>query len=240
MKLSTNGLNVIKKYEGLRLKAYDDLQPNVTITKASQVKGTLTIGYGHTGGVKVGDTITKERAEQLLTSDTGWAQTSVNQVVKVSLTQNMFDALVSFVYNVGSTAFRTSTLVEQLNKGQYEKAASEFLRWNKSAGKVLSGLVKRRKEESTLFLKDSTKLLEDDKEVKTNDKINGIKVLGSIVVDNVKNFTYIYESTSDKSKILGKAVKDSVHPIAGSVPNWWEVIIDGHRGYIKSKYASRK
>lgn len=241
MKLSQKGLNLIKKFEGFRSEAYDDLNPNKKITSSSQVKGTLTIGYGHTSGVKVGQTVTKERAEQLLNQDTGWAQTAINQMVKVKLTQNMFDALVSFVYNVGSTNFRKSDLLQYLNTGDYKKASSEFLQWTKSKGQVLQGLINRRKEEKALFDEGMGSVAK--KEIKKTDlpsKIKGIKVLGEITVDNVKNYTYIYSKNSDKSSILGKAMKDSHHPIAGSVPNWWEVITqDGRRGYIKSKYASR-
>lgn len=241
MQLSQKGLELIKKFEGFRAKAYDDLNPNKNITSMSQVEGTLTIGYGHTSGVKVGQTITKERAEQLLKQDTGWAQTTVNQMVKVKLTQNMFDALVSFVYNIGSTNFRKSDLLQYLNTGDYQKAANEFPRWNKSGGKVLQGLVNRRKEEKSLFESGMGSLGKTKVEkTKLPDKIKGIKVLGEIVVDNVKNYTYIYSKTSDKSSILGQAEKNSVYPIAGSVRNWWEIITkDGRRAYIKSKYASR-
>lgn len=241
MKLSQKGLDLIKKSEGFRAKAYDDLNPNKNITSISQVEGTLTIGYGHTSSVKVGQTITKERAEQLLNQDTGWAQTAINQMVKVKLTQNMFDALVSFVYNVGSTNFRKSDLLQFLNAGDYKKAANEFTKWNKSKGQVLQGLVNRRKEEKTLFESGMSNVkAKETKKTDLPNKIKGIKVLGEIIVDNVKNYTYIYSKTSDKSSIIGQAKKNSLHPIAGSVPNWWEVITeDGKRGYIKSKYASR-
>lgn len=232
MKLSQKGLNLIKESEGLRLKAYDDLQPNKNITGESQVKGTLTIGYGHTSGVKIGQTITKERAEQLLMSDTGWAQETVNQMVKVPLNQSQFDALTSFVYNVGTTNFRTSTLLEYLNKGEYGLASLEFFRWNKSGGKVLQGLVNRRKKEQALF--NSEAIVKNEEK-----KISDIKVLGKIIVDDVQNFTYIYEKTNDGSKRLGEAKKNAQYDIAGSVTGWWEIIYKGKRAYIKSKYARR-
>ncbi|WP_312069487.1 lysozyme, partial [Acinetobacter sp.] len=78
---------------------------------------------------------------------------SVNNLVKVPLSQNQFDALVSLTYNIGSTAFKNSTLLKKLNAKDYAGAADQFLRWNKGGGKVLKGLVRRREAERALFLK---------------------------------------------------------------------------------------
>jgi len=138
----TPGLNLIKKYEGLRLKAYQD-----------PVK-IWTIGYGHTGpDVKKGKVITEAEAERLLKQDLRKFEGVVNSKVTKKLTRNQFDALVSFTYNVGPEAFRTSTLLKKLNNGNFPGAAAEFLRWNKAGGNILPGLTKRRKEEQALFNK---------------------------------------------------------------------------------------
>lgn len=134
------GLALIKKFEGCRLEAY------------KCPGGVWTIGYGHTSGVKQGQRITKTQAEEYLKSDLKVYEGYVNKYVKVKLNQNQFDALVSFTYNCGGGSLKKSLLLTKLNKGDYEGAANEFLRWNKASGKVLVGLVKRRKEERSLFL----------------------------------------------------------------------------------------
>ena len=147
MKISEKGLNLIKKYEGFSSKPYM-CPANVP-----------TIGYGSTyypNGTKVklsDDSISEDEATQILEyiaqKDFGSA---VNKFVIVELTQNQFDALVSFAYNIGRTAFENSTLLKLLNRGEYEAAAEQFEKWNKSGGKVLSGLTKRRFDEQKLFL----------------------------------------------------------------------------------------
>ena len=147
MKISEKGLNLIKKYEGFSSKPYM-CPANVP-----------TIGYGSTyypNGTKVkisDDEISEEEATQILEyiaqKDFGSA---VNKFVIVDLTQNQFDALVSFAYNIGRTAFENSTLLKLLNRGEYEAAAEQFEKWNKSGGRVLSGLTKRRFDEQKLFL----------------------------------------------------------------------------------------
>ena len=139
MHTSQKGLDLIKSFEGLRLSAYKD------------VVGVVTIGYGTTSGVKMGDTITKERAEELLREDVKRFEGYVDRLVKVPLTQGMFDALVSFTYNLGPGALEKSTLLDQLNLGDYDGAAEQFDRWTKAGGKVLSGLVRRRAAERALF-----------------------------------------------------------------------------------------
>lgn len=139
-KLGQAGLNLIKEFEGLRLKAYRD------------PVGVLTIGYGHTGSdVKSGMVISQQRAEQLLKNDTGWAQKAVRDSVKVPLTQGQFDALTSFTFNLGAGALRTSTLVKKLNTGDYAGAQKEFGRWVHAGGQVLAGLVRRRAAEAKMF-----------------------------------------------------------------------------------------
>lgn len=138
----TQNKQAIKTAEGLRLTAYLD------------TGGVWTIGYGHTGkDVREGLTIPLSEAERLLTVDLRVAERHVNEAVQVKLTQNQFDALVSFVYNVGGGAFRSSTLLKLLNAGDYEGAANQFPRWNKDNGKVVAGLTNRRHEERVLFLR---------------------------------------------------------------------------------------
>ncbi|MNL10554.1 Lysozyme RrrD [compost metagenome] len=138
----TQNKQAIKTAEGLRLTAYKD------------GGGVWTIGYGHTGAdVREGLTIPLSEAERLLTRDLRVAENHVNGAVKVKLTQNQFDALVSFVYNVGGEAFRSSTMLKKLNTGDYLGAADQFPRWNKDNGKVVDGLTNRRREERELFLR---------------------------------------------------------------------------------------
>lgn len=140
MDISQAGIDAIKDYEGVRLKAYDD------------GVGVWTIGVGHTKGVKRGDEITMTQADEFLRTDLADAEKAVNTRVTVPLTQGQFDALVSFVFNLGSGAFMASTLLKKLNARDYDGAADEFLRWNKAGGRVLAGLVKRRISERIMFL----------------------------------------------------------------------------------------
>lgn len=145
MKISKNGIDFIHQFEGLRLKAY----------KVLESEKYYTIGWGHYGSdVKFGQTISRQKADDLFDKDIDRFQKAVNMFVKVDINQNQYDALVSFAYNVGTGALQTSTLLEKLNKGDYEGASKEFARWNKSGGKVLAGLTKRREKERQLFMKD--------------------------------------------------------------------------------------
>lgn len=136
---SVRDLSLIKEFEGLRLEAY--------LCPAKK----WTIGYGHTKTAKPGMKITERGAEELLRQDLAWCEEAVRTGVKVPLTQNQFDALVSFVFNVGAGAFKRSTLLRLLNQGDYDGAASQFQRWNKAGGQVLKGLTRRRKAEAEKF-----------------------------------------------------------------------------------------
>lgn len=141
MKTSKNGIELIKKYEGCKLAAY-------------QCPAKIwTIGFGHTKNVKEHDKITQEIAEQLLINDLQEPENAINAYCRHALTQNQFDALVSFIFNLGSGAFRSSTLLKRLNANQINLAALEFDKWTRGGGKVLDGLVKRRADEKALFLK---------------------------------------------------------------------------------------
>lgn len=139
MALNEDGLELIKTYEGLRLKAYQDSV------------GVWTIGYGHTRTAKPGMTITAEEAEALLRQDLADAEKAVTRLVKVPLNDNQYSALVSFVFNLGSGNFAMSTLLKKINSGDIAGAAKEFKRWNRAGKKVLAGLVRRRDAEAALF-----------------------------------------------------------------------------------------
>ena len=146
--INSSGLRLIKSFEGLRLKAYQD------------VVGVWTIGYGSTRGVKSGMVITEAEAERLLREDVHRFEQAVNSAVKVPINDNQFSALVSFSYNVGAEALRISTLLKLLNQRDYSGAANQFPRWNKAGGRVLAGLTRRRNAERALFLgQDFTKFL---------------------------------------------------------------------------------
>lgn len=142
MKISNRGLDLIKEFEGFEVAAY-------------KCPGdTWTIGHGHTKGVKKGDIITRIKAEEFLVMDAAEAEDTVNTAVKVNLNQNQFDSLVSFVFNIGSGNFETSTMLRKLNVRQYRSAAAEFDRWIYAGAdkKALNGLKRRRKMEKNLFL----------------------------------------------------------------------------------------
>lgn len=141
MKISTQGLELIKRFEGLRLQAYMPTPIDVP-----------TIGYGHTKTAKIGMKITEKGAVALLKQDLAWVETAVNKHVKVTLTQPQYDALCSFVYNLGATNFRRSTLLKRLNEGNFAAAANELLRWDKQGKQVLRGLTRRREAERELFI----------------------------------------------------------------------------------------
>ncbi len=134
------GLELIKKFEGCKLKSY--LCP----------AGVPTIGYGHTYGVKLDRTISIQEAEVLLDHDYQEAEDDVLEVVTVPLTDNQLGALTSFVFNLGKGNFGSSTLLKKINKGDFTGAANEFDRWIFSKGVKLNGLIARRAAEKELFL----------------------------------------------------------------------------------------
>lgn len=138
---SKKGIELIKEFEGFRVDAY--LCPS----------NIWTIGYGHTATAKPGMTITLVEGELLLKRDLQIFEQAVNNLVKVSLTQNQFDALVSFAYNVGTGAFSNSSLLKFLNRGHYKTAGKELHRWVRGSNGKLPGLVRRRKAEYELFTK---------------------------------------------------------------------------------------
>ena len=139
MKISKEGIALIKKFEGIELQAYQDSV------------GVWTIGYGHTKGVKEGDNISLKKAEEMLEEELVEYEGYINNMVELGLEQNQFDALVAWVYNLGPTNLRQSTLLKVLNQGLFNEVPYEIKRWNKAGGEVLNGLVRRREAEALLF-----------------------------------------------------------------------------------------
>jgi len=139
MNTSEEGLALIKKFEGCELKSYR-CSANV-----------LTIGFGRIKEVKEGDTCSQEQAEEWLAEELPEYESYINDMVDVDLTQNQFDSLVSWVYNLGPSNLKASTLLNVLNAGEYENVPEQIKRWNKAGGKVLDGLIRRREAEALLF-----------------------------------------------------------------------------------------
>lgn len=139
MKASQKAIDLIKEFEGFRSKSY--LCP----------AGKWTIGYGHTKGVKPNDVVDEKTAEKYLIEDIEWAEDTINKYV-LNLNQNQFDALVSFVYNVGSGSFSRSTLLKKIKSNPNDLSIrNEFMLWIYADGKPLNGLKKRRKMEADLY-----------------------------------------------------------------------------------------
>lgn len=137
---SDASVDLIKEFEGYRSEAYLD------------AVGIPTIAYGFTKGVSLGDTITKEEAVKRLDKEIAEHTSAIHQRVKVPLYQYEYDALASFIFNVGKGAFARSTLLKKLNEGDYQGAADELLRWDKAGGRTLRGLTRRREAERDRFL----------------------------------------------------------------------------------------
>lgn len=144
MKLMTTsqaGRDLIKKYEGLRLKAY------------KCPAGVWTVGYGHTRGVTSSTEISQSMADLFLQDDIRPLERHINKL-GINFRQGQFDALVSFMFNLGEGNFNKSTLKKKiLAGGNDEDIAAEFKKWNKAGGRVLDGLTKRREEEAELWLR---------------------------------------------------------------------------------------
>lgn len=135
--------SLIKYFEGEKFTAYKD------------AAGLSTIGIGHL--IKPDEsylltaTITPEQSNALFEQDLATAENAIKQLVRVPLNPQQFAALCSFIFNVGVTSFKNSTMLKKLNAGDYDGAASEFLRWNKAGGEIVPGLTQRRMAEMTLF-----------------------------------------------------------------------------------------
>ena len=140
MNISDDGFDIIKKFEGCELEAY------------KCAAGVWTIGYGHTKDVQEGDKWTEEKSEFML-----WRELEdeyehyVNSLVTVPLNQCQFDALVSWVYNLGPNNLKSSSMLRVLNEGKYDEVPAQMKKWNKANGKVLAGLTRRREAEGLMF-----------------------------------------------------------------------------------------
>ena len=140
MEYSKQGLDLTKAFESCRLTAYRD------------IKGVLTIGYGHTGPEVVEGLVwTQDQADSQLIMDLQHAVTVVYNLVTIGLSQPAFDAVVDLVFNIGSGNFRNSTMLKLLNAGNLEAAAEQFDRWDEAGGKKVAGLLRRRKAETEEF-----------------------------------------------------------------------------------------
>lgn len=142
--ISENGYAIIRDAEGFRSTAYLDTGGVWTI-------GFGTIKYPNGKSVKKGDSCTKSEAELWLKNDCVWVDACLDKNIKVKINQNQFDALASFVYNIGETAFVKSTMLTLINQNSLTSAASQFDRWVFDNGKRIQGLVNRRAKERKLF-----------------------------------------------------------------------------------------
>lgn len=139
MQYSKDGLHLTEQFEGCKLTAYQDQG------------GRWTNGYGNTRNVVPGSTITQSQAKDDLRANIAWAESEVNRLVKVPLSQGEFDACVDFTFNCGCGNFDHSTLLKLINDGDMTDAANEFEKWDKCGGKVVAGLLRRRQAEAMEF-----------------------------------------------------------------------------------------
>lgn len=185
MNVSETGIELIKKFEGCILKAY------------KCPAGVWTIGYGHTAGVKEGQTITKKEAEALLKHDLITFETHVSNLITVVINQNQFDALVSFCYNLGPGNLKSSTLLKLINAKNFNGAAEQFDHWVYAGGKKLNGLVKRRAAEKALFLQPFNttryKVITTVLNVRKKPGINN-KILNVLYKNDIIEISEIYEN----------------------------------------------
>lgn len=215
-KTATKGVELIKEFEGCRLTAY------------KCPAGVWTIGYGHTGtvdgkAVASGMTITAAKATELLKADLSKFEAAVNSYVTAPITQNMFDALVSFSFNVGAGALRRSTLLKKLNTKDYNGAANEFPLWNKAGGKVLKGLVRRREREKQLFLYNADEVISACPD--------GYRVGDSVVLNG---YLYIDSYASIKGKYMTNK-RATITKIAPSVNlRKAPYLLDNGLGWVRS------
>jgi len=139
MYISQEGIDLVKKFEGCKLEAYQC------------AAGVWTIGYGSTHGVQKGDVWSQEKAEIMLIDELEEYGNHVSDFVTVPLHQCQFDALTSWCFNLGPTNLNESTMLKVLNQGSYEEVPYQLKRWNKVNGQVNDGLIRRREAEALLF-----------------------------------------------------------------------------------------
>lgn len=156
MKTSAAGRNFIESFEGLILQAYDDANDRI-VPPGGKAIGTLTIGYGHTTAagppaVVIGQQITKDTADSILALDLAAVEAEVARYIKVPLSQQQLDAIVSFQFNTGWLAHPNCSLARALNAGNYNLAANDFGLYDEASGRVMAGLARRRAAERNMFL----------------------------------------------------------------------------------------
>ena len=154
MQMSQHGLSLLEQWEGFKLQVYRDSAGLPTIGVGHLLtRSELTSGKIIINGVPVKYTngLTQQQVNDLLAQDVRPAAQAVSESVKVALNQNQFDALASFTFNVGIAAFRGSTLLRLLNQGQYDQVPAQLLRWTRSGGQVVPGLLNRRQNEIKLW-----------------------------------------------------------------------------------------
>lgn len=161
MNISQEGIDFIKEWEGLRLEAYED------------VAGILTIGHGHTSGVKAGDKISAVTAEQYLREDILTAERCVSLEVTKKVSQKQFDAMVSFTFNLGTDVFRNSWVLKFTNERKCELVREQFMRFVYAGGEKIDGLINRREAEADLYEKGVSeyKHMIIDEEIESNSKM---------------------------------------------------------------------
>lgn len=236
MKTGTAGIKLIKQFEGCKLKAY------------KCPAGVWTIGYGHTKYVKEGQVITQAQADAFLVADVEKFESRVNKYnEQYKWSQNEFDAMVSFAYNIGS--------IDQLTaNGTCSKAviAEKMLKYNKAAGKVLAGLVRRRKAERELFLSESVssgEQAEANSEVKSSSakveyaQSKDLKLAGKYTVTAKSGLRLRSGAGTNKAKILtmpyGAKCQCYGYYTDASGERWLFVVHNGKKGFASSKYLKK-
>lgn len=228
MQTSQSGINLIKHFEGLSLTAY--LCP----------AGIPTVGYGHTGPeVALGQRVSEQQAEKLLKGDLKSAEQAVAKLVKIPLTQNQFDALVSFTYNTGAGALGYSTLLKRLNAGEdpTRVAKEELPRWIRGDNnEVLNGLVRRRAAEVELFCKpDSTPAAEKGEKVTIKSRQQTWLKKKPIPSDQLTRDEKVSVYTSRTYRdnvILGHKDKHTQIEMSYNLGTWW--VYDDHWTGLKT------
>lgn len=224
MNASNFCIDLIKRFEGFREAAY----------KPVKEEKNWTIAYGHSGpDVKQGQVVTKEQGEKILRNDIQRFVDGVNKLLKVSVNQYQFDALVSFAYNCGLGNLEDSDLLKFVNKKDFKDAANEFPKWVHGANReVLPGLVKRRAAEKALFEKSVPTIHKEKPKPH-----NSIKSVGKIKIIGVKHSAHIVDRPSVTAENLSTIDAGKTIEISGSVPGWWEVIYNGSRAYVNERFG---
>lgn len=207
MKLSDAGLAFIVSFEGLHTKL-----PDGRFAAYRCPAGVWTIYAGCTEGVKQGDVCTEDEGREMFRRELAKHEAAVRRLVTVDLTQQQFDALVSFSYNCGAAALGKSSLLKHLNKGDYARAASHFADWKRAGGKVLNGLVRRRAAEAALFLSGEPALMAQkiDAEATKMKPVEAVFKVGAPVVAVFEGVRQVAETVTPPAKPNVKATIEKV------------------------------